>query len=249
MKKILILLTLSFGLLAVGAPPARADDAAEITVPAGVIEARIKAALPGAAKGKSHTLRLNNAGRSFRIPASADLGAIEVSRLHYDERSGGFNAVLSLPAAGGAREESITGRIEEIATVPVIAGNLSSGDVIGERDIAWIEVPARQVGGHIVTAKQDLIGMAVRRPLRANSMVRHSDLQRPVAVKRGAIVTMVVASDRITLTAQGQALEDGGIGDRIRVTNTASNSTVIGIVRSPREVHVLSGNRVAEIRR
>lgn len=91
--------------------------------------------------------------------------------------------------------------------------------------------------------------MALRRPLRANSMVRHSDLQRPVAIKRGSLVTMVVATDRITLTAQGQALEDGGIGDRIRVTNTSSNSTVIGIVQSPREVRVMSGTRVAEYRR
>lgn len=246
MNKILVLLTLALGLIL---PAVAHADGGDITVPTQVIEARIKAALPAAAKGRSHALRLNNASRVFQIPASADLAAVQVSRMHYDERSGGFNAVLSLPAAGGTREESVTGRIEEIATIPVIAGNLSSGDIIGERDITWIEVPARQVGGHIITVKQDMIGMAARRPLRANSMVRHSDLQRPVAVKRGSIVTMVVATDRITLTAQGQALEDGGIGDRIRVTNTASNSTVIGIVQSPREVRVLSGNRVAEFRR
>lgn len=246
MNKILVLLALVAGLVF---PAVAHADGAEITVPAGVIEARIKAALPAAAKGQAHALRLNNTGRLFQIPAGADLAAVQVSRLHYDERSGGFNAILSLPAKGGTREESVTGRVEEIATVPVIAGNLSSGDVIGERDITWIEVPARQVGSHIITSKQDLVGMAARRPLRANSLVRHSDLQRPVAVKRGAIVTMVVATDRITLTAQGQALEDGGIGDRIRVTNTASKSTVIGIVESPREVRVLSGNRVAEFRR
>ena len=249
MKRILVAIDFALGLLAPAAlQPVRADGA-EITVPADVIVARIKAALPAAAKGRSHALRLNNAGRALRIPASASLADVQVSRLHFDERSGGFNAVLRLPAEGGAREESVTGRIEETATVPVIASNLSSGDVIGERDIAWIEVPARQVGGHIVTSKQDLVGMALRRPLRANSMVRHSDLQRPVAIKRGSLVTMVVATDRITLTAQGQALEDGGIGDRIRVTNTSSNSTVIGIVQSPREVRVMSGTRVAEYRR
>lgn len=240
MKYVMVLATLALSLMAT---PLSAAE--QVAVPIEVIEARIKDALPASVRGKNHVLRLNNTARQFTIPAAAGFAAVKISRLHYDDRSGGFTALLSLPAADGRREESLTGRLEVTASIPVITVPMSVGDVIGERDIGWIEIPARQLSHSIVTSADELVGMAARRGLRPDSPIRTSDVQRPILVKRGSLVTMLVTSDRLSLTAVGQALENGSKGDRIRVNNTSSSTTVEGIVISAREVRVISGARIA----
>lgn len=152
--------------------------------------------------------------------------------------------ILTAPAAhAGAAPAAAT----EMTTVPGLARTLMPGDIITASDIAWVSVPARQVTQTMITDQDSLIGLAVRRPMGANTPVRFSDVQRPVLVKRGALVTMIVKTPTMTLSATGRAQENGGQGDQIRLTNTASNLTVQGTVLSAREVVITVGSRVADL--
>ena len=55
-------------------------------------------------------------------------------------------------------------------------------------------------------------------------------------VAKGATVLMVLDSPGIALTAQGQAMETGAIGERIRVMNPTSRAVV--------EAEVIGADRV-----
>ena len=57
-------------------------------------------------------------------------------------------------------------------------------------------------------------------------------------VQKGATVQMVLDSPGIALTAQGQAMEPGAIGERIRVLNPVSRAVVEAEVIGPDRVRV-----------
>jgi flagella basal body P-ring formation protein FlgA len=73
--------------------------------------------------------------------------------------------------------------------------------------------------------------MTARRPLRDGQMLRLSDVTMAAAIRRGSMVTLLVATENMTLTAQGRALEDAALGQPIRVVNTMSNKQLTGIVQ------------------
>jgi flagella basal body P-ring formation protein FlgA len=82
-----------------------------------------------------------------------------------------------------------------------------------------------------VTDPKQLVGMTARRPLRANQMLRMSDIAMAPAIIRGSMVTLMVQTENMTLTTQGRALEDAAIGQPIRVLNTMSNKPLTGVVK------------------
>ena len=68
--------------------------------------------------------------------------------------------------------------------------------------------------------------MSLKRQMAQGQPIRKSDIERPVIINKGALITLVYRSPGIILTAEGRALSDGGAGDVIRIINTQSNRTV-----------------------
>ena len=61
---------------------------------------------------------------------------------------------------------------------------------------------------------------------------------RPSMVQKGATVLMMLDSPGIALTAQGQAMEAGAIGERIRMLNPVSHAVIEAEVIGPDRVRV-----------
>jgi flagella basal body P-ring formation protein FlgA len=68
-----------------------------------------------------------------------------------------------------------------------------------------------------------------------------AELGRLASVQKGANVTMQLQAPGLTLLAQGQALESGGIGDRIQVLNPTSHAVVEAEVIASDRVRVAPG--------
>ena len=68
--------------------------------------------------------------------------------------------------------------------------------------------------------------------------MRTSDLREPVLVPRNSLVVLRLELNRMVLTVQGRALEDGAAGDVIRIRNTKSNTVVSGVVAETGTVRV-----------
>jgi flagellar basal body P-ring formation protein FlgA len=60
----------------------------------------------------------------------------------------------------------------------------------------------------------------------------------PVAMPKGKAVTLIFNNKVMNLTARGKTLEDGAIGQIIRVTNTKSNQIVMAEVINENTVRV-----------
>jgi flagella basal body P-ring formation protein FlgA len=88
--------------------------------------------------------------------------------------------------------------------------------------------------------------MSPRRPIRAQDIVRSTDLQTPVLVAKNSMVTVRLETDRMQLSVQGRALEEGAGGDVIRIMNTGSNTVVSAVVVDTGTVVVVPTRITAE---
>jgi flagella basal body P-ring formation protein FlgA len=63
-------------------------------------------------------------------------------------------------------------------------------------------------------------------------------LQPNVLVRRGQQVTLIAANSGVQIRAQGQALTEGAVDQRVRVQNVSSLKVVEGVVESDGAVRV-----------
>src|SRR3546814_12423871 len=96
--------------------------------------------------------------------------------------------------------------------VPVLRNDVKPGEVIRRHDIEWMSVPANRLTRTTVTAAATLIGMTPRRPSRAQQVIRTTEMQTPVMVAQNSRVVIRPTTDRMQLTVQGRAQEDGAAG-------------------------------------
>ena len=150
-------------------------------------------------------------------------------------------AAAGFPAAAGAAQYTERPAAVKMAHIPALKNYVQAGTVIGATDIAWIDVPAQQVSQNIITDPQRMIGMAAAWSLPAARPIRETDIRMPILAKKGTLVTMVVSTPNMTLSTTGRALENGSLGDTIRVVNTSSNKTVQGTVRADGSISVGRG--------
>ncbi len=77
-----------------------------------------------------------------------------------------------------------------------------------------------------VTNPEDIIGMESRVALFAGRPIRAADVGFPAVVERNQIVQLLYAQNGLMIATEGRALGRAGPGDRIRVMNISSRSTV-----------------------
>lgn len=203
-------------------------------------ELREALALEGAPAGSQIEIANRNALHVV-VPVGTP-ATIGVRDVMWDPRMNRFSATVEIPAGSvAATRVKVAGRLYATTRIPVLTHTINRGDVISERDIQWVDVRDDQVRRDIAVDARQLVGLEPRFPLRANTPVRLNDVQRPVAVSKGQSVTMVMKNRFMTLTAQGRAIEDGGVGDVIRLTNVQTKQTVEGRVDGPGMVTVTPG--------
>ena len=162
-----------------------------------------------------------------------------VAQMDYDSVSGRFTALLSIVGVGmepiNAR---ITGRADDTIELPVPTARLLAGAVLRAEDIHVARVSTSLLRGEVVRGSLQALGMQTKRQLIAGQPIAMSDLMRPNAVLRGSLVQMRLAVTGLSVIGQGEALESGAAGERIRVRNTGSKAVVDAEVIGPGQVRV-----------
>lgn len=94
--------------------------------------------------------------------------------------------------------------------------------VIGPNDIIVSEAT---VPGSL-SDPMDAIGKEARVALYAGRPVRMGDIGPPAVVERNQIIPLIYSSAIVTIATEGRAMDRAGPGDRIRVMNLSSRTTV-----------------------
>ncbi|HLN25787.1 MAG TPA: flagellar basal body P-ring formation chaperone FlgA [Patescibacteria group bacterium] len=216
-----------------------------VTIGPEQIESELMTALIDQGVSKTAEIELANRTTQMVVPAGSET-TIGVREVFYDSRYKRFTATIEVPAdSPSAQRVHVSGRVFNTVDVPVLAHSISRGDVIHARDLTWTKVREDSLRRDALIDADQIIGLAPSATMRMGEMLSATVLQRPLAVAKGATVTMVLKVGAMSLTSQGRAIEQGSVGDVIRITNTRSNQTVTATIEGPNMVSVAPNGGVA----
>jgi flagellar basal body P-ring formation protein FlgA len=172
------------------------------------------------------------------VPAEATAQPV-ATQMDYDSASGRFTATLSVTGDGMAPVNMrVAGRALETLELPVAAARLIAGTILRASDVRPARVRASLVRTEVAQIPAQAIGKALRHAVPAGQPLPLAELELPSLVQKGAAVLIQLDTAGLTLTGQGQALEPGAAGQRIRVLNPTSRAVVEAEVTGPDRVRV-----------
>ena len=120
----------------------------------------------------------------------------------------------------------------------VASRTIRSQTILTVNDVELID---QDIPGTYIST-DEVVGMETRVVLYAGRPIRIDDIGPPAIIDRNQIVTLFFTSGGLTIATEARSLARAGIGDRIRVINLTSRSTVNGWVGEDGNVYV--GNTV-----
>ena len=116
------------------------------------------------------------------------------------------------------------------------------GDVIRDEMIAdSAEGGVRDGIGPFIEDRSLVVGKVARLTLLPGHAIPYAGISNRKVVANGAEVKLVYSEGGLLIMTDGAALQDGGIGDIVRVRNSDSGVTVIGAVQPDGSVRVGGG--------
>lgn len=124
--------------------------------------------------------------------------------------------------------------------VAVAARDVRRGAALSEDDFRWVEMPEADIAGNALQAPFDFTGMIATRSIRTGQVVRQPEVSAPKVVSKGKTVKVIYETGTIKLSALGTVMDDGGLGDTVRIVNAKSNTQMMAEVMSADQVRVSS---------
>ena len=199
--------------------------------------------IKGTTASNKYDVQLDRRQMEINLPASQSIASIKLVDVDYDMRSYRFRGSLVAEMAKGDNPTivPVTGRAIPQYDVPVAAHSVQPGESLAESDLNYVTLGADKMTDDLIRSANDLVGKEVRRSLMEGSTISQRDLRPAQLVKRGNLVTMVVANGGLHITAKGRALADGAEGDVVKVMNLTSNKVIEGTVNERGDVEVVIG--------
>lgn len=147
---------------------------------------------------------------------------VEVQHLDLNKKAKKFKAIV---IADGA-SKTVSGSYEQGNLMPVLKDTLAAGTEITDNHISLITVPAsKDVRKYFITA-EEMEGKVTKKRIASNQLVAVKDLSSPVLITKGTNVKMLFNKGNLAIEALGQALENGGKDEFIKVKNLTSNKVL-----------------------
>ena len=119
-------------------------------------------------------------------------------------------------------------------TVVVPKKLIQRGTVIEADMLEEVSQTGGQADNSLLQSIKDALTAEAVRDLSAGQALRSSDVRRAILVKQGQLVTMTVGDKSgFLITVRVEALQDGRMGEQVRLKNTESGRQISGVVTGP----------------
>jgi len=127
----------------------------------------------------------------------------------------------------------------KVMTEVIIAKRaLERGTIISAADVGLEQRDISRLHRGYLEQKNLAVGKKLKQRVRRNQIVSPSQLDSPQAIKRNNRVTILASNRMIQVRMAGKALQNGSIGDLIRVRNESSKRELDAMVVAPGIVRV-----------
>ncbi len=145
---------------------------------------------------------------------------------------GNFSIMIDFMVDGESlRKIIVSGKISVFKEVVKAARNIDRGDIITSHDITLASEKIKYNRNNLITSPKEIIGKRATRRIQADQSIKTGMFEVPPAVEKGDRVVIKAESNELLITASGKALEEGCVGDQIRVMNISSGREIIATVR------------------
>jgi len=127
--------------------------------------------------------------------------------------------------------------LEAMAKVAVAASALRRGSILEAKDVELRLQDISRLDEPIFSVA-DVVGRELKRSIRLGEALEQQQIEFPPVVKRGERVVIRAQGPGLTLSAAGEAKQDGRTGEMIRVVNSNSHKEVLCQVVAPGLVKV-----------
>lgn len=104
--------------------------------------------------------------------------------------------------------------------------DLRRGEIIARDDVKLQTHDLASLHAGYLSQPVQAVGKRVKRRIRLGKIIKPAQIDAVQAVKKGTEVAIVAKSNRIKVSAKGEALGSGGPGDRISVRNLQTNKVL-----------------------
>jgi flagella basal body P-ring formation protein FlgA len=124
------------------------------------------------------------------------------------------------------------------ALVPTPKAVIYPGDIILDEMLVDAASAARDGSGPFVNSRSLIVGKVARLTFLPGHAIPYASVANRKLVSNGAEVKLVFSEGDLVITTTGAALQDGSIGDIVKVRNSDSGVTVSGAVQPDGSVKV-----------
>lgn len=155
--------------------------------------------------------------------------------------------LISFATADGQVQMPIFADVAPPAVPVVVAIRpIAHGDVIKAADVEMrtVDSGSKRMGQRApAESVEKLIGMEARQSIQAGEIVFADQVQSPVLVKRGDIITVTSQTGGIRVRTSARALKDGAHGELVQVESLGSRQKYDARIVGPREAAVFALSR------
>jgi flagella basal body P-ring formation protein FlgA len=137
------------------------------------------------------------------------------------------------------RNLRVSGKVELYQDVVYSTRPMKRGEIISESDIQLMRANIAARPDRYIAQRDHVVGKKLLCSVGTNQPINHRDLENPPLIKRGDPVTILFQQDGIRLSTRGEAKENGGQGERIRIRNIDSKKYILCQVVDSQTVEVL----------
>ena len=176
----------------------------------------------------------------FELPGLAAADADVELRLDGKREFAGSVPITAVVRRDGQvlRRGVVTVQVETRAPMWVTRRPLRRGEHIRAEDLEQVEGDQRSLRGARVLEPAEAVGRRTRRAIGPGKPLRAHWVEEVPLVHRGKRVRLLFRSGSLRIEAAGEAKEDGGVGDHVRVRNLESRRELVGEVGADGAVHV-----------
>jgi len=124
------------------------------------------------------------------------------------------------------RAVRVTGKVDLFQNIVHSVHPLKRNDVISEKDIEFQRINISDAMDRFAIQYDQVVGKRVLKDVGFHQPILLADLDNPLVIRRNSVVTIVYRQPGLELSARGQAREDAGVGDTVRIVNVTTNRTI-----------------------
>lgn len=151
-----------------------------------------------------------------------------------DRWRGQTNLILKM----GQESRLLTVTIRWHDLVGVAKKNIKQGQILQKKDIAMVRKDVTFLQTAYANQLEDVVGLSVRRVFKRGQVIDESYLKKPLSIKYGQPVKVLLDEGSLQLVMPGLARGAGAIGDRVPVYLASTKKKVSAIVIDKNTVRI-----------